>query len=172
MGLAFEGAYVAYPAILGRDWGDAIVGAGTFVYSTLRAVPVFGPRHFRAKSPEAFLPDKVVVAILAVIDVGTTISFILRPPPGEEVNAIYVLWFLLSISRILWFQMAAFRSRGWGIGLGLMFIAMGFFIQLDQPEQRLQRVEAVVGFLYFGSRFAGLGPRPKGFLGIDSESGD
>ena len=167
--LAFQNLRQALQGALSSELTYVAAYSVALAYCVLRLWTPIGPKLPKSSPIPSFLSDKVAAITLAVLDVGTTLSFLFAPPPGQVVTASYVLWFILLLPELLWFQLSAYRSRGWAMGIGLLFTLMGFVVQIDHPEQRLQRAEATAGFLYFGLRLATLGPRPKGFLGLDSE---
>lgn len=168
-GLAFQGIRISVQGFIYGVPGHAVVSLISLVYCLLRLASILGKAPPRLTDAEPFLPDRFVAATVIVIDVGTALSALIRPLPGQPVTPTGALWMLCAFPELFWFQWSAYRSRGWAMGIGLLLMAMGFLMWLPYPEQRLHKIEVTLGFLYFGLRLTHLGPRPKGFLGIASD---
>ena len=146
----------------------SVVEAGILLYLVVRLASMLRQRVPEKHANAPFSPDRVVSIAMLALNVGTSVSFVVFPLPGSVVTVSYVLWFLHYLPETLFQSWAVYGSRGWAMGTGLVLATIGFFVMLPHPEQRLQRAEAVLAIIYFGLRLTRVGPRPRGFLGIDS----
>lgn len=170
---AFEGmAFLCVLQFLSNVYygvsAHVVVGLAAMVYCAVRLLGL-GPRPVRGAPTDGFLPDRLVAIAFTIVNVEAVLALVFfRSPSHPALTPTLVVYYLVSLASLSWFNLNLYRGHGWTVGVGLLSTLIGIVGLQRTPDQRLQMICAVLGFIYFGLRLVAIGPKPLGILGMRS----